>query len=553
VHKITTCGEIILSYLVIGGKRRHVNLFLFYHRMKVRREDAMVKENGFFKRATMRICGSLEIEVALWHCLFYLRDVIPADIITIHLNERGLGALRTIARADISGGRKLDDLVLFPSEARSALRDIQMRDIAIINDSSKNPLACAVHKYYGDPVCSALVLPLVIDKKDLGGITLRAYGRNKFTDEHANLFLQLKGPFAIALSNTLKHQEIVEMKEVLANENQYLRKKLDQLSDDKVIGHSSKWKAVLDMVNLVGPLDCPVLLLGETGVGKEIVANAIHSCSLRKDTPFIKINCGALPEGLLDSALFGHEKGAFTGAVGSRKGFFERADQGTIFLDEIGEMPAKAQVRLLRIIQNKELERVGGTTTIPVDARIITACQHDLQEMVNENRFRADLWFRLNVFPITIPPLKERKEDIPALVQHFIKRKAKDLKMESLPRLSPGAIDTLMAYDWPGNVRELENVVERAVILSRGAPLDFRSFSPCSQSAEFSPTLEKKNKTLKLDQLVKDHIQGVLETTHGKIYGPGGAAEILGINANTLRNRMNKLGIPYKRLDRLLV
>ena len=513
----------------------------------------MVKENSFFKRATMRICGSLEIEVALWHCLFDLQDVMPADIITIHLNERGLGALRTIARADISGGNKVDDLVPFPVEARSALRDIQMHDIAIINDSSKNPLARAVHKYYGDPVCSALVLPLVIDKKDLGGVTLRAYGKNRFTDVHANLFLQLKGPFAIALSNTLKHQEIVEMKEVLADENQYLRKKLHQLSADTVIGDSPKWKDVLDMVHLVGPMDCPVLLLGETGVGKEIVANAVHSCSLRKDTPFIKINCGALPEGLLDSALFGHEKGAFTGAVGSRKGFFERANQGTVFLDEIGEMPMQAQVRLLRILQNKELERVGGTTTISVDTRIIAACQHNLEGMVNANRFRSDLWFRLNVFPITIPPLRERKEDIPALVRHFIKRKAMGLKVESTPKLSPGAIDILMAHDWPGNVRELENVVERAVILSRGAPLDFRAFLPFQQRFEVHPHSEKENKILKLDQLIKEHIQDVLGRTHGKIYGPGGAADILGVNANTLRNRMNKLGIPYKRQDRLIV
>lgn len=512
----------------------------------------MENENGFFKRATMRICGSLEIEVALWHCLFYLRDVMPADIITIHLNERGLGALRTIARADISGGHKQDDLIPIPIEARSALRDIQMQEIAIINDSSINPLAHAVHKYYKDPVCSALVLPLVIDKKDLGGVTVRAYGKNKYTDEHAGLLLQLKSPFAIALSNNLKHQEIVEMKEVLADENQYLRKKLQQLSSPgKIIGDSLQWKAVLDMVHLVGPLDCPVLLLGETGVGKEIVANAIHSFSLRKDTPFIKVNCGALPDGLLDSTLFGHEKGAFTGAVGSRKGLFERANQGTVFLDEIGEMPLHAQVRLLRILQNKELERVGGTATITVDTRIIAACQRDLEEMVRANLFRADLWFRLNVFPITLPPLRERKEDIPALVQHFVKRKARDLKMESAPELSPGAIDTLMAHNWPGNVRELENVVERAVILSRGAPLDFRSLRPFQYYGGALPPGEAKHTILKLDQLVRNHIQDVLETTHGKIYGPGGAADILGINANTLRNRMDKLGISYKRRDRV--
>jgi transcriptional regulator with GAF, ATPase, and Fis domain len=509
----------------------------------------MDKKNGFFKRATIRICGTLEIEVALWHCLVYLRDVMPADIITIHLSERGLGALRTIARADISGGNTLDDLIPYPPEAREALRDMQMKDIAIINDSAVNPLARCVHEYYGDPVCSALVMPLVIDKKDLGGVTLRAYGKNRYTDEHAGLFLQLKGPFAIALSNTLKHKEIVDMKEILADENRYLRKELQQLSIDKIVGDSRQWKAVMQMVRLIGPLDSPVLLIGETGVGKEIVANAIHSFSSRKDTPFIKVNCGALPEGLLDTTLFGHEKGAFTGAVGSRKGFFERANHGTIFLDEIGEMPMNAQVRLLRVLQNRELERVGGTTTVPVDTRIIAACQQDLEEMVRTNRFRADLWFRLNVFPITIPPLRERREDIPVLVQRFVKQKARELKLEGLPELTPGAIDTLIAYDWPGNVRELENVVERALILSRGAPLDFRSLSPFQKWGEVSPSVENNHEALKLDQLVRDHIRGVLKMTHGKVYGLGGAADILGINANTLRNRMNKLGIAYKRRD----
>ncbi len=511
----------------------------------------MVEESSFFKRATMRICGTLEIQVALWNCLTYLRDVMPADVITIHLSERGLGALRTIARADSSGGCRLDDLIPFSSEARAALRDMQMRDIAIINDSTVNPLARCVHEYYGDPVCSALVMPLVIDKKDLGGVTLRAYGRDRYTDRHAGLFLQLKGPFAIALSNTLKHKETVDMKEILADENRCLRKELQQLSRDEIVGESREWKAVMRMVRLIGPLESSVLLLGETGVGKEIVANAIHSFSSRKDAPLIKVNCGALPEGLLDTALFGHEKGAFTGAVGSKEGFFERANHGTIFLDEIGEMSMHAQVRLLRVLQSRELERVGGTRTVSVDTRIIAACQQDLEDMVRANRFRADLLFRLNVFPITIPPLRERRDDIPILVRHFIKQKANELKLEGLPELVPGAVDALMAYDWPGNVRELENVVERALILSRGAPLDFSSLLHSQKWGEVSGSAENKQAGLKLDQLVKDHIQAILKMAQGKVHGPGGAADILGVNANTLRNRMNKLGIAYKRRDTL--
>jgi formate hydrogenlyase transcriptional activator len=253
------------------------------------RGNDMDKENDFFKTATLRICGTLEIEVALWHCLIYLRDVMPADTITIHLSERGLGALRTIARADISGGDTLDDLIPFPPEVKAALRDVQMKDITIISDTSANPLARCVHEYYGDPVCSTLVMPLVIDKKDLGGVTLRAYGKNRYMDEHAGLFLQLKGPFSIALSNTLKHKEIVEMKERLADENRHLREKLQELSRNKIVGDSRQWKVVMQMVRLIGPLDSPVLLLGETGVGKEVVANAIHSFSSRRDAPFVKL------------------------------------------------------------------------------------------------------------------------------------------------------------------------------------------------------------------------------------------------------------------------
>jgi len=513
----------------------------------------MTNENAFFTKVTMGICGSLELETALWHCLLCLRDEMPADIITIHLSEQGQGALRTIATADISGARMVDDLIPLSSEARMAIRKIQMRDITIINNSALNPLARCVHEYSGDPVCSALVVPLVIDKKDLGGVTLRAYGKDRYTDRHAGLFLQLKGPFAVALSNTLKHKQIVEMKERLADENRYLRNRLEQLSGDRAVGDSRQWKAVMRMARLIAPLDSPALLIGETGVGKEIVANAIHSFSSRKDAPFVRVNCGALPEGLLDTALFGHEKGAFTGAVGSRKGFFERANHGTVFLDEIGELPMNAQVRLLRVLQNKELERVGGATTVPVDTRIIAACQQDLEAMVRAKRFRSDLWFRLNVFPITIPPLRERKVDIPVLVRHFIKAKTRELKLEGLPELSPGAIDTLIDHDWPGNVRELENVVERALILARGAQLDFRSLLPVRACGEAVSSAEKKLQVLKLDQLVIDHIRSILKMTHGKVYGPGGAADVLGVNANTLRNRMNKLGISYKRRDSLSI
>jgi transcriptional regulator with GAF, ATPase, and Fis domain len=300
-------------------------------------------------------------------------------------------------------------------------------------------------------------------------------------------------------------------------------------------------------VRMVAPTESLVLLMGETGVGKDVIANAIHLGSSRRDGPFIPVNCGAIPDSLLDSELFGHEKGAFTGALAKKRGRFERADRGTILLDEIGEMPLEAQVRLLRVIQHREIERVGGADRIPVNIRIIAATNQDLPAMVRAGRFREDLWFRLNVFPINVPPLRERSCDIPALVNHFIERKAKELKIGATPRLTHGAIDEILGYQWPGNVRELENLVERAMILHRGGPLRFDDLtvSPFKKTAV---TLEGTDENrLRLDSVIANHIRRVLGMTGGKIHGPGGAGELLGVNPNTLRAKMSKLGIPFRK------
>ena len=278
-------------------------------------------------------------------------------------------------------------------------------------------------------------------------------------------------------------------------------------------------------------------------------ANAIHYSSPRKDGPFIKVNCGAIPETLLDSELFGHEKGAFTGAISQRRGRFERADRGTIFLDEIGELPLQAQVRLLHVLQKKEIERVGGTSSIPVDIRIISATHRNLEEMIGSGRFREDLWFRLNVFPITIPPLRQRREDIPALVHHFIDRKSMELKLTEKPVLAAGAIDRLIAYDWPGNVREVENMIERALIQHRGGVLSFETLLPLLVFGAREVVRDVgQNRTLpSLDGMNARHIRRALEMAGGKINGPGGVGQILGLHPNTLRKRMNKLGIPFGR------
>jgi transcriptional regulator with GAF, ATPase, and Fis domain len=249
----------------------------------------------------------------------------------------------------------------------------------------------------------------------------------------------------------------------------------------------------------------------------------------------------------MDSELFGHEKGAFTGALNQKRGRFERADKGTIFLDEIGELPPQAQIRLLRVVQAKEIERVGGTTPVQVDVRIIAATHRNLEEMLHAGQFREDLWFRLNVFPVIIPPLRQRKEDIPALVNYFIERKSKTLKLDTSPKLAVGAVERLMAYRWPGNVRELENVIEREIILNKDGPLIFNQVIPTRQEVAVSTEPVHENEVYNLDEIISRHIHRVLNITNGRVHGKGGAAELLGINPSTLRNRMNKLGINYGR------
>jgi transcriptional regulator with GAF, ATPase, and Fis domain len=291
--------------------------------------------------------------------------------------------------------------------------------------------------------------------------------------------------------------------------------------------------------------------MGETGVGKDVIANAIHFLSPRRDKPLIAVNSGAIPDSLMDSELFGHEKGAFTGAQSRKRGRFERAHSGSIFLDEIGELPTQAQIRLLRVVQNREIERVGGTETIPIDVRIIAATHRSLEKMAVEGRFREDLLFRLNVFPIVIPPLRARTEDIPALVHHFIETKSRQLRLPPGIQCAPGEIDSLMVYHWPGNVRELENLVERALILHPQGPLVFSLKSTQNddqnEHTRASHAARSHSGKTKLNDVIDQHIRHILETTNGKIQGKEGAAAILDVHPSTLRNKLKKLGIPYGR------
>ena len=356
---------------------------------------------------------------------------------------------------------------------------------------------------------------------------------------------------AIGITQDITYRKNAEkkLKEALIKEddNRYFQRELYKLTGDIIIGAAFGLKEIMKKVQVASVVDSPVLLLGETGVGKDVIANAIHFSSERKDGPFIKINCGAIPESLIDSELFGHEKGAFTGAFNQKRGCFERAMNGTLFLDEIGELPLQAQVRFLRVLQDKVIERVGGSKEIKLDIRVIAATNKDLHDMVIRSDFREDLWYRLNVFPVTIPPLRERKMDISALLQYFIEKKSKELKLQTIPEVSPGAVESLLDYNWPGNVRELQNIVERELILNPYGPLKFEGFHAQKPEYAFSLAANDNPGSKKLDNVIANHIQKILALTEGRIHGKEGAATLLGVNASTLRNRMNKLGIRYKK------
>lgn len=503
-----------------------------------------INKDEFFREATLRICSSLDIEVAIKRTFDYLCEKLPLDEIYLEILDRHLAAIRRIVRISKNGSETAEEIVPLPElvwEWGQSLTGPQ-----ILNARTASGPAKAIAERVRLAGNSDLALPLRVENELIGMLVLRAYGERKYAQEHAELLTTVSEPFALALANALSYQEMLRYRDILIDDNRFLNRELLAKAGDEIIGNNSGLRNVMEMARQIAPLNNTVLLMGETGTGKEVIANAIHFASPRKEGPFIKVNCGAIPETLIDSELFGHEKGAFTGAATKKRGRFERASGGTIFLDEIGELPLQAQVRLLRVLQTREIERVGGEQSIPVDIRIIAATHRNLESMVSESRFREDLWFRLNVFPIIVPPLRQRKEDVPALTRHFVALKCQELGITTLPAIAPGALEKLTNYGWPGNVRELENLVERELIRHQGGQLRFDALLPGEHAAGAAPDTEGDG-SFNLDEVMSLHISKALRMTAGKIHGPGGAAELLGINPNTLRGRMSKLGISFGR------
>jgi len=503
-----------------------------------------ISQEDFFREITLRICSSLDINIAFGRSFEYLLQFFPLDEMFLDFQDTQLGAIRQVAHRAIQAYEGHDDIIPLPEKIWDWALGLD-KPVILDSDSMDAP-ARAMAPLVKLEGKSDLVVPLRIEGKSIGILVLRAKGDGAYREDHAALIRVVSEPFAIALSNALAHQELLHYRDILLDDNRFLQKELSPRVTDDIIGDGSGLRNVMEMVRQVAPLNNTVLLLGETGVGKEVIANAIHYASARNNGPFIRVNCGAIPDTLIDSELFGHEKGAFTGALHEKRGRFERADGGTIFLDEIGELPLQAQVRLLRVLECRELERIGGTKPIQIDIRIIAATHQNLEQMIAENRFREDLWFRLNVFPIFIPPLRQRREDIPALTRHLVQTKSRQLGLSVPPAIAPGALERLTKYDWPGNVRELQNIIEREIIRYRGGALSFESLAldTASKEAKSAPALEQEiYRPLKLDDAMAMHIRKVIEHTKGRINGRGGAAELLGINPSTLRSRMEKLGV----------
>ncbi len=385
-------------------------------------------------------------------------------------------------------------------------------------------------------------LPLLAHKRTLGALNVGRRRDDGFMSEDVELLSQVAKQVAIAVENALAYKQIAQLKDKLTEEKLYLEEEIQtDYNFEEIIGESRALKQVLKQVETVAPTDSTVLILGETGSGKELVARALHYLSNRRERTFVKLNCAAIPTGLLESELFGHEKGAFTGAIATKVGRFELADRGTLFLDEVGEIPLELQVKLLRVLQEQEFERLGGTRTIRTSVRVVAATNRDLAKMVEEQKFRSDLYYRLKVFPVTLPPLRERPDDIPLLIRHFAQKSAQRMKkhIETIPS---EAMKALQNYSWPGNVRELENFVERAVILTHGSDLYV-------SLAELKPTQNhvENSAAVTLEQAEREHILRTLRESSWIIGGAAGAAAKLGMKRTTLQSKMQKLGIARPR------
>jgi formate hydrogenlyase transcriptional activator len=504
---------------------------------------------------TNRITSNLELRELLRSISANIREVMQLDLVDILLPDEEPGKFRIYAFDSPQGkGFVKEGLLVCPRENDPARRALATLKPVIVDTADPEELPPEVYEMIvGEGTKSHCVIPLVNRGRALGLLAIARMTEGSFRPEDVEFLSQAGGQIAIAIENSLAYGEIRELKEQLAKEKLYLEDEIrSEMNFAQIIGKSPALRKVLQRVEIVAPTDSTVLIYGETGTGKELIARAIHELSPRKTKAFVKLNCAAIPTGLLESELFGHEKGAFTGAIAQRIGRFEVANGGTIFLDEIGEIPLELQTKLLRVLQEREFERLGSSRTLQTDARLIAATNRDLEAMVSEQQFRSDLFFRINVFPLHVPPLRERSGDIPLLVRHFTQQLARRMQ-KAIDSIPSATMDALCRYHWPGNIRELQNVIERAVILSAGPELNLdvtdlmaAKLSPVEQREVPPNSASGRGLRAVLDETERQQILKALAQCNGVVAGPRGAAALLGMKRSTFQIRMRKLGIKHR-------
>jgi formate hydrogenlyase transcriptional activator len=489
------------------------------------------------------LVSNLELQELLSAISLGVRRVVSHDLAALALYDPHNNILRMSA-LDFPANEDLfkEGEILPIDDGKAGLAFRERRTVIQNNPESTESPVC--NRFVAAGVKSCCIVPLVSHDRTLGLLSVGSLHENAFTEGDAELLGQIAKQIAIAVENAIAFRKIEALKNKLEEEKLYLEEVIrDERYFEDIIGNSSALRRVLQEVETVAPADSTVLIIGETGTGKELIARAIHNLSARRERTLVKVNCAAIPTGLLESELFGHEKGAFTGATERRAGRFELAHQGTIFLDEVGDIPLELQPKLLRVLQEQEFERLGSSRTIRVDARVVAATNVDLARVVDEKKFRSDLFYRLNVFPIHLPPLRERPEDIPMLVHFFANKFAQQMK-KPIERIPAETMATLAAYRWPGNIRELQNLIERAVILSRGRVLEV----PLAELKQLSNLkIDQLDGSATLETVERAHILRVLRESNWVIGGPKGAAARLGMQRTTLNTRIRKLGITRPR------
>jgi formate hydrogenlyase transcriptional activator len=486
---------------------------------------------------TNTLVSNLELRDLLRAISASIRQVMHCDVVGVWLPDREQRQLHQLARDFPESTGFTEEDSLYPVEGSLVGRVFSTGKPVVIGTKTDALNERETSEVRAEGIESGLALPLISRNRTLGVLTLGSRVESSFSLEDVDFLVRAAGQVAIAVENALAYGEIAELKDRLAQEKLYLEDEIrGEVDFEGIVGQSTALRYVLQLVETVAPSNSTVLLQGETGTGKELIARAIHERSRRKDRTLVKLNCAAIPTGLLESELFGHEKGAFTGAVSQKIGRLELADKGTLFLDEVGDIPPELQPKFLRALQEREFERLGNSRTMKVDMRLVAATNRDLEKMVANHEFRSDLYYRLNVFPIRIPPLRERPEDIPLLVRYFAQKYAQRMEkqIESVPA---AAIKALTRWHWPGNIRELENFIERAVILTRGATLEV----PLAELKTYVTPAIPVAGTREWNE--REEIMRILKEAGGRVGGGDGAAVRMGVKRTTLISRMKKLGI----------